>query len=398
MDSDRINEIREIIERHGLRHIYLNFVDVAGQLWTKTVGVKELLANTHVSWTNGISINGKLIDELNCIPDCDWLVIVPDPKRFYCLPFIDDPQQFAGALMCSIKEFELDSRSVLQKAISYSKSLGFCPIAGLQLIYGIHDESVGHAYQSLVFNPANTFNNEVVNALLGSDIDVEYYLHYAQDTNRIDLVPDEMDVIADKYTIAKWFIQSIGFKKRTEVSFDRLSLGKGLSPCPIHLSLWDKNKGNNLFFDPERNLELSYIGECFVNGILKFLPSILGMIAATSNTPVTAFIDSFTPSVSTLRDQYSIINIPMYFEEKKKVDRVGWSKRCIFNTGVSNPNIYLLLSFLLYAGLYGIVNKVEESASALQLSPETVREQLNDNQYFREKIGSLFIDRILERL
>lgn len=398
MDSDRINTIKETIKQHNLHHIYLNFVDVMGNLWTKTVGVKELLANTHVSWTDGISINGRLIDGFNLDSNCDWLVIVPDPIRFYRLSFIDEPRQHAGALLCSVKDFELDSRTVLLKAVDYAKSLGFSPVAGLQLIYGFKDDFAEKAYQSFVFNASNTFNNEVVNSLLESEIDVEYYLRFYNNSNRIDLVPDEMNLIADKYTMAKWYIQALSLKYKTDVSFCDLFENKGVSSCPIHMSLWDKNKGNNLFFDPNRDLELSLIGEYFVNGILAFLPSIIAIISATSKTPIVSVIDNYSPSVSTLRDQCSAINIPLYFEEKKKVDRVGWSKRCIFNLGLSNSNIYLLLASLLYAGLYGIINKLEKNGIAETLTPSLVRNHIANNQFFREKMGDVLIEKLIKLL
>lgn len=398
MDSDRIKTIKETIEHYGLRHIYLNFVDVMGNLWTKTVGVKELLANTHVSWTDGISINGRLIDGFNLDSSGDWLVIVPDPIKFYRLSFIDEPQQLAGALLCSIKDFELDSRTVLLKSVGYSKSMGFTPIAGLQLIYGIKDDLAEKAYRSFVFNTSNTFNNEVVDSLLESEIDVEYYLRYCNNSNRIDLVPDEMNLIADKYTMAKWYIQAMGLKYKADVSFSNMFENKGISSCPIHMSLWDKNKGNNLFFDPDRNLELSSIGEYFVNGILSFLPSIIAIISATSKTPIATVIDNYSPSVSTLRDCCSAINIPLYFEEKKKVDRVGWSKRCIFNMGLSNSNIYLLLASLLYAGIYGIINKVEKNDIAEIITPSLVRNHIANNQFLRERMGGDLIDKLIKLL
>lgn len=395
MDSDRINTIKETIEQYELHHIYLNFVDIRGSLWTKTVGVKELLANTHVSWTDGISINGRLIDGFNLDSDGDWLVIVPDPTKFYRLSFIDEPQQFAGALLCSIKDSELDSRYVLLKAVEYSKSLGFAPVAGLQLIFGIKDVFAEKAYQSFVFNTSNTFNNEVVDSLLKSEIDVEYYLRYCNHSNRIDLVPDEMNLIADKFTMAKWYTQALGLKHSIDISFTGLNLGKGISSCPIHMSLWDKNKGNNLFFDPNRELELSLTGEYFVNGILAFLPSIIAIISATSSTPIASIIDNYTPSVSTLRDQCSAISIPLYFEEKKKADRIGWSKRCIFNLGLSNSNIYLLLASLLYAGLYGITNKLEKDGIIESLTPGHVRNHIANNQYLRERMGENLIDKLI---
>lgn len=398
MDSDRINTIKEIIEQHKLHHIYLNFVDIRGSLWTKIVGVKELLANTHVSWTDGISINSRLIDGFNLDSNGDWLVIIPDPTIFYRLSFIDEPRQFAGALLCSIKDFELDSRSILLKAVEYSKSLGFTPIAGLQLIYGIKDVFAEKAYQSFVFNTSNTFNNEVVDSLLESEIDVEYYLRYCNNSNRIDLVPDEMNLIADKFTMAKWYTQALGLKHSIDISFTGLDLGKGISSCPIHMSLWDKNKGNNLFFDPDRDLELSSTGEYFVNGILSFLPSIIAIISATSRTPIASIIDNYSPSISTLRDHCSAINIPLYFEEKKKADRVGWSKRCIFNLGLSNSNIYLLLASLLYAGLYGITYKVEKKEISEYLTPSLVCDHLANNLYLREKMGDVLIDKLFKLL
>lgn len=52
----KAERIREIVKSENIRNIYLNFIDLNGNIRSKLVGVKELINNTHVSWNDGISI------------------------------------------------------------------------------------------------------------------------------------------------------------------------------------------------------------------------------------------------------------------------------------------------------------------------------------------------------
>ncbi len=395
METDyQIENIREKIINEEIKHIYLNFADFSGNILTKTVGVKELINNTHVSWKDGISINGQLIEDYKSIEGNEWLVILPDPSTFRVIPFTKNGIQKAGTIMCSFKNFKFDTRSILKQAVDYVLKSGFCPVSGLQLIYWVNDSTETDYYKSIIGCASNVFNNVLVDNILRSGIDIEYYLQYGKNYNRVDFVPDIVNISADKLTLSKWYLSSLALTAKIDVHLVN-SKQQFLSSCPVHLSLWNENKYNNLFFDENDKLELSPIGYKFINGILYHYESIMAIVAATSRNPILRFV----PVYSIERD-CSAINVPMYFREKQKTDRVGWSKRCIFNGGNNDCNIYLLQAVLLYAGIYGIENDLSSFSHSKKITctKKSLINSIANNNYFREKIDSAVVDKVVQIL
>ncbi len=394
VDEEKVNEIKEILRKEKIKHIYLNFVDFYGNIRTKMVGVKELINNTHVSWFNGISINGSLVKDFENNKDSDWLVIIPDPNSFRRIPFIQEEDQKSAMLMCYIKNFELDTRKKLLDATNEIISKGYCPIAGTELIYGCEEkEESQDFYYTLATSKRTKFNNKLVNSLLDSGIDIEYYMPYGKNHSRIDLVPDIVINSADKIETAKWFANNLSNEMNYKINFNNIK-EKNISTCPVHLSIWKENREQNLFFDINDEIELSNLGRKFINGILYFNKFIKATIASTTKNEIL----NYETRYSTQRDS-SLMQVPLYFKEKLKKDRIGWSKRTVYQGINADCNHYLVFSALLYAGIYGIENNIEKIEN--RLDNYTIEEliiEVKTNQYFKQKFGDAIIKKILENL
>lgn len=393
MQEKEFYEIEKIslkIKENGIKNIYLNFIDFEGNMRSKLVGVKELINNTHVSWNDGISINGRLIKDLKNETEADWLVLLPDSKTFRIIPFLDENNKSA-IIMCKIKNFSLDTRWLLKKAVDeIDKEIAVKPVIGSELIYEFPNAMQDY-YYSLPTNESAKFNNLLANFLLESEIDIEYYMQYGKSHNRIDLVPDIAIDSADKLQISKWFLKSLAHKYNLDVNFTNLE-NSYISSCPIHISLWDENRKNNLFFDEKDPIELSSLAKKFINGILYFHKYIYATCLATSKHGMLELI----PKVSTKRDN-SLITVPLYFKEKQKKDRVGWSKRIIYQGLNSDCNHYLVFSSILYAGLYGIKNNITQNSNyKIKYSNEELCDEVRENSYFNEKFGNK-ISNMLEK-
>lgn len=383
--EEQIENIKKILKEAKIQNIYLNFVDFSGKILTKMVGVDELINNTHVSWFDGISLNGKLLEEFKSEKDSDWLVLLPDPFSFRRLTFLEDENQRAGMIFCNIKNNSLDTRGILKNAVNEFIRLGITPMIGTQLIYAILNTQCNQDfYQTFATNENTIFNNDVVNYLLQANIEIEYYMPYGKKHQRIDLVPDIANIAADKLFTAKWFVQNLGIKENKEISFENMEQDY-ISSCPVHMSLWKGKHDKNLFFDENGKYELSKTGRNFVQGILKHQKFIQKVLEVNTSNQ----IKKYKNCCSVNRDN-SIINIPLYFKEKQKQDRVGWSKRCIYNGLNSDVNYYLMFSCLLYAGLYGIENK--EDIKDKKISFEESME------YFKDKLGEGVINKIITKL
>ena len=374
--NEKIEEIKKILNEEGIENIYLMFVDFSGNLLTKMIGVQELIRNTHVSWFDGISLNGSLIKDFQEEKYSDWLVLLPDPSSFRKITFLKDENQKAGMIFCDIKNYPLDTRGILKKAVSEFLKLEITPMFGTQAIYAILGEVQNQDfYKTLATNPNTIFHNNLINYLLKAGIEIEYYMPYGKKHQRIDLVPDIANVAADKLFTTKWYIENLGLSQKKEISFENIE-NSNISTCPVHMSLWKGKHEKNLFFDENDKYELSKLGKDFIKGILKHQVFIKKAIEATTQFSIKQYKNQY----SIQRDE-SILQVPMYFKEKQKKDRIGWSKRCIYNGLNADNNYYLTFAILLYAGLYGILDKKETS-----------------QEYFTEKLGNEIIQKINSKL
>ncbi len=392
--EEQIEKIKKELKEKEIQNIYLNFVDFTGNVLTKMVGVQELINNTHVSWFDGISINGNLIQDFKDDRENDWLVILPDPFSFRIIPFLKDENQRAALIFCSIKNTSLDTRGLLKKAVSEFQELEMTPMFGTEFIYSIEEREYQNFYETLATNKRTIFQNNLVNELLKANIDIEYYLPYGENHNRIDLVPDVADVAADKLWTANWFARNLAHQENMEISFKNIEK-LNLSSCPIHMSLWKGKREKNLFFDGEDKFELSQLGKSFMNGILYHEKSLKALATATSNEPQ----KYYRTKISVTRGN-SLLQVPLYFNEKQKQDRIGWSKRCIYNGLNASQNYYLMFAAILYAGLYGIQNKIEPVKN-IEVDSYTKKElidNLKGNEYFTEKLGTKIIDKAIKKL
>ena len=392
--KEQIEKIKKELKEKEIQNIYLNFVDFTGNVLTKMVGAQELINNTHVSWFDGISINENLIQDFKDDRENDWLVILPDPFSFRIIPFLKDENQRAALIFCSIKNTSLDTRGLLKKAVSEFQELEMTPMFGTEFIYSIEEREYQNFYETLATNKRTIFQNNLVNELLKANIDIEYYLPYGETHNRIDLVPDVADVAADKLWTANWFARNLAHQENMEISFKNIEK-LNLSSCPIHMSLWKGKREKNLFFDGEDKFELSQLGKSFMNGILYHEKSLKALATATSNEPQ----KYYRTKISVTRGN-SLLQVPLYFNEKQKQDRIGWSKRCIYNGLNVSQNYYLMFAAILYAGLYGIQNKIEpvKNIEVDAYSKKELIDNLKGNEYFTEKLGTKIINKAIKKL
>lgn len=392
---EQIEKIKKELKEKEIQNIYLNFVDFSGNILTKMVGVQELINNTHVSWFDGISINGRLIDDFNDKKSNDWLVILPDPFSFRVIPFLKEENQRAGLIFCSIKNSYIDTKGLLKQAVHEFEKQEMTPMFGTEFIYSINtNEENQDFYKTLATNKNTIFQNNLVNEILKSGIDIEYYMPYGKKHNRIDLVPDVADIAADKLWTVKWFAENLANQKDTKISFNNIE-NSNLSSCPVHMSLWRGKREKNLFFDGEDKFELSQLAKTFMNGILYHQKSIKALLTVSSKNP----LKNYQTKISVNRGN-SLIQVPLYFNEKQKQDRVGWSKRCIYNGLNADQNYYLMFAVLLYAGLYGIENKLGgiEKIEVDAYTKEELISDLDANTYFKEKLGEKLIQKAINKL
>ncbi len=412
VEANNLEMIRKTVLDCKIKHIYLQFTDLTGHSLAKVVSADEFLSNEHVSWYDGISIDGSLIPDYFNLPEADWLVIVPDPSTFCILPWMHDLQQRSARVICIIKDFNLDPRSCLIHVVNDARDAGFEPIFGPELIFEIQNnnyDSKGNNNRDYCKALPNdhfvAFRNVVVNNLLEMGVKVEYYMPFGAVQERIDLVPNNALMSADNIFTMKWILESLSLQFNNSIVFPK-SVNKYQSSMPVHMSLWKGDEKRNVFFDSTDPLEISLLGRRFIAGILNHSASLSVLTDPYIKGDFSAKLNNYVPISGWSTERGSeIINIPMYFREKLKHDRIGWSKRCVYKraNGVANP--YIAFAALLACGLDGIRQELPLSSESLNalttnkaepvIENEEAIKLLDKDSTLRKSLGDQLIDRIV---
>ena len=347
--TDSFERVMKDIEEAEIRLVYLIFMDTNNRLYLKNLQPAELR-----NWADGICVNGSFIEDFREDPNSDYLLIEPDTDTFRRFTWIDEPEGRAGGMICDLRGIELSSRRCLKKAMERAGQLGFLVMAGNQFIYTFDHGSAGSRNVDLPDSPNTRFRNELVRTFDSMGIDVEFGMMLTDELDRIDLVPKTALTAADNMSMAKLVFESLSVKRQLANSM-MVSGGNSVT-SPLHLSLWDGEVTRNLFYDPEDPEEFSVIGKRYINGILsnmELIVFLLHCLTAGEYRP-----GGLERRWSTRRDN-AFIQIPMYFREKAKKVRSGWSKRVVLE-GIPNcVNPYLLYSLVINAGLEGVTREYD---------------------------------------
>lgn len=207
---------------------------------------------------------------------------------------------------------------------------------------------------------------------------------------------------ADRGALFKAGVKEIAHKYGVMASF-MAKWSDDLPGCGGHLhqSLWNQAEDINLFFDAERDQEMSQLMEHYIAGQLHCLPYILPMYAPTVNS-YKRFVSGSWASTSV---SWGVSNRTTAL---RAIPGGAESTRIETRVPGSDANPYLAISAALASGLYGIKNKLMLNTPETkgneydnQLStplPSTLGkavEQMKTSDLPAELFGKSFIDHFI---
>ncbi len=275
------------------------FTDLNGDQRVKYAVPEELIRASHISWADGISVDGSRIPGFTKTTCSEWMLIRPDLTRQLLFDWTMgvNGNRTVGFL-CDIVDYEYDPRHLAYNAQEVAASYGYVPYSGPKMDIRMDAEGSNMgAYIPSYADKTLEFRNILVRTLLKMDVPIEY--HYGENGNvlTIDFVPKPFAIAADNISIAKFVAMELAKSQGINISF------KGQS-MHMHFSLW--KDGKNCFFDPDDKYELSKIGRAFINGILS------NISAVHSLTNPMNYGKAYSPKWSTKRDSSAIL-VPMYY-------------------------------------------------------------------------------------
>ena len=391
IDSDKVREILEVVERERVKFVNLQFTDIMGMVKHVTIPSHELEDTLeHGKWFDGSSIEG-----FARIHESD-MYLEPDLGTFGVLPF-GESGMITAKVTCNVftpdgEPFVGDPRFVLRKSIESAEEMGFRFFTGPELEFYLfrmngsstpvplpHDEG---SYFDISTDLAAEVRKEMVEALELQGISVETSHHeVGPGQHEIDMRYDEALRMADKVVEFKSTLKSVAHRHSLHATFmPKPVYGIAGSGMHTHQSLWNIGDGKNAFYDPHDQYGLSDVAKKFIAGQLFHAKGMCAVLSPLVNSYKRLVAGFEAPVyISWARTNRSaLIRIPKISPTKPSATRIE------LRSPDPTCNPYLAFAIMLEAGLDGIKKNMT--------LPQPIEEDLfefSDEMMARHGVGVL---------
>ncbi len=377
----------EICRALNVRFLRLTFTDILGH--TKNV---EVPASQFQKALEGeIMFDGSSIKGFVRIEESDML-LKPDLSTFRIFPW-GDPEARVARLICDVwntdeTPFAGDPRLVLKNVVGEAAELGYTMNAGVEAEFFLFHKDETGAATTITHDAAGYFDltpvdlgekarRMIVNDLEAMGFEVEAAHHeVAPGQHEIDFKYADALRTADDLTTFRFIVRNAALAHGLHATFmPKPIFGQNGSGMHTHQSLF-KN-GENAFFDPDGEFQLSDSMRWYIGGLKKHARA----LAAVTNPLVNSFkrlVPGYEAPVDIAwshKNRSPMIRVP---------DRRGIGTRVEFRMPDPSCNPYLALAVQLAAGLDGIRNQIDAGP------PMDVNVwELNDSERAKHQIESL---------
>ena len=366
-------KIIQTIERERIKIIRFVWIGNDGVIRAKASTAKHL--KSHIKRGIGIA---KGIQSFNAL---DHLVldgsfgapakefqIFPDLKTFKILPYA----KHSACFICELlnPDFEpsaTDARAFLRRIISQAKEMGFLPMAAGELEYYLtqrddsgniipqNNEKYGTTTQ---YDLANDVIQDWLDTFEKMDLDIERVIsEYGGAQYEITIRYTEALTAADNILTFKDAAKGVALNHGYSTTFLPMPFPGGAgSGMHFHISLWDLNEKNNLFYSESDEYFLSGTAKYFVGGIMAHLKGLCAVCAPNPNSYKRLLPHSWAPAhcIWGVDNRAAAIRIPTRAEgDGPEPTRIEFR----VPDGTANP--YFALGVTLACGLEGIKKKIE---------------------------------------
>lgn len=359
-------DIQRMANEENVKFIRLQFTDILGTIKNVEIPISQL----EKALDNKMMFDGSSIEGFVRIEESDML-LYPDLDTWVVFPWTAEKGKVAR-LICDIytpegKPFEGDPRNNLRRVLKEMKELGFTnfnlgpePEFFLFKLDQKGDPTLELNDQGGYFDLAPTdlgenCRRDIVLELeeMGFEIEASHH-EVAPGQHEIDFKYADALTACDQIQTFKLVVKTIARKHGLHATFMPKPLF-GVNGSGMHCNLSLFKNGENAFYDPSGNLELSDTARQFIAGVLKHAPN----FTAVTNPTVNSF-KRLVPGYEapcyvawSARNRSPLIRIPA---------SRGMSTRVEVRSVDPAANPYLAMAVLLKAGLDGIKNKLTPPA------------------------------------
>jgi glutamine synthetase len=376
----------------SVKMVDLRFTDLPGIWQHFTIPVERLTTDL---FEDGIGFDGSSIRGFKEIHESDMLLKL-DPATAFIDPIFEIPTL---DIICDVfdpitlQPYSRDPRYIARKAEAYLKQTGIADTCYMgpeaeffvfgDVRYGVDTNYAFHRIDSVEgwwnssseegshmggqispkrgyfpVPPTDTLQDvrsKMMLALTASGVTTEVHHHEVATAGQceIGMRYDTLTRIADSVLIFKYVIKNVARQNGLTATFMPKPLfGDNGSGMHVHQSLWQGS--DNLFFDEAGYAQLSDLARYYIGGLIKHAPSLLGLVAPTTNS-YRRLVPGFEAPVIlaySQRNRSAACRIPVYSKSPK-------TKRVEFRPPDSSCNPYLGFAAMLMAGLDGIQNRID---------------------------------------
>ncbi|MCL1990412.1 MAG: glutamine synthetase family protein [Defluviitaleaceae bacterium] len=361
--------IMESAKAEGVNFIRLMFTDLFGAIKNVEVPASQL----EKALNNQMMFDGSSIDGFVRIQESDMLLF-PDLDTWLVFPETHGKAKVAR-LICDVHmtdgtPFIGDPRSNLRRIVSEMKDLGFSQMSlGAEpefFLFQLDEEGMptkklndhGGYFDFAPLDLAENCRRDIVLELerLGYEIEAAHH-EVAPGQHEINFKYADVVAACDKIQTFKLVVKTIARKHGLYATFMPKPLS-GINGSGMHsnISLFGKD-GNNAFYDPKGEYELSETAYHFLAGVL---------------THVRSFTAIANPTVNSYKRLVAGYEAPVYVawspSNRSPLVRIpatrGMGTRIEIRSVDPSTNPYLAMAAILAAGLDGVKNKLQAPAAA----------------------------------
>lgn len=363
-----IQDVLEKIKKDNVKFIRLQFSDVLGT--PKNVAIPAHQAEKAL--TVGIWIDGSSIEGFTRIDESD-MILRPDTSTYQILPWRSssdsspDKVERVARFICDVytygnKPFDGDPRYVLKRNLDAAAELGYTFNTGPELEFFIfkRDENgrpttefVDHGgyFDLAPSDAAEDLRRHVVLALTEMGFEIEASHHeVAESQHEIDFKYGDALSVADKVITFKFAAQTLALMRNMHATFMAKPIA-GINGSGMHTHGSLSKDGVNVFYDPDKDRQLSDIALYYIGGLMKHARAITRIANPTINS-YKRLVPGYEAPVYiswSAANRSALIRVPA---------ARGNSTRAEFRSPDPTCNPYLLFAAMIAAGMDGIKNKI----------------------------------------
>ncbi|MBW7916089.1 MAG: type I glutamate--ammonia ligase [Trueperaceae bacterium] len=355
------DDVRQLLKEHEVAFLRLQFTDILGR--NKNVEVPT--SQFDKALAGEIMFDGSSVQGFTRIEESDML-LRPDPDTFLLLPpaIEGSVRGQVARLICDVHlpdgtPFQGDPRWVLKRQIKRLKELGYDDLfVGVEPEFYLFRRGPEGAPTTVTNDGAGYFDlapvdrgedarRDMVNALTDLGFEIEAAHHeVGPGQHEIDFKYADAITTADSIQTFRTVVKRIAMNHGLHATFMPKPVA-GIAGSGMHTHLSVFKGGENAFFDPKAEYQLSTTALAWIGGLIEHAP---GMVAITNPTVnsykrLTPGHEAPTNIAWSVSNRSAMIRIPA---------RRGNGTRAELRMPDPSANPYLALAVTVAAGIDGL--------------------------------------------